>query len=277
MNDLWFVPVGVLVGVYGTLVGAGGGFILVPVLLHIYPDESPAIITATSLSIILVNAFSGTLAYARARRIAYKTGILFAVAAVPGAIAGTYLTNIVPRVVFSVLFGALLIVLAVYLAMNVAVKKWPNARADARTEGAVRKPVFERVVDREGHEYGLSFNIWIGVGMSLFIGLFSSLAGIGGGLIHVPVLANLLGFPLQIATATSHFILVFTALAGTLTHIAQGTMPWDLPLLLCLAVGVACGAQLGAFLSHRISTRWITISLAVALGFVGLRLIVVAL
>ena len=60
------------VGVFGTLVGAGGGFILTPVLLLVYPQSSPALITAISLIAVFFNAGSGSIAYARQRRIDYR-------------------------------------------------------------------------------------------------------------------------------------------------------------------------------------------------------------
>jgi hypothetical protein len=115
------------------------------------------------------------------------------------------------------------------------------------------------------------------MGLSLSIGLFSSLVGIGGGLIHVPLLIYVFGFPAHVATATSHFVLVFTALAGVAEHVLDGTFPRWLPRILLLAAGVIGGAQLGALLSRRVSGPWIVVGLAIALGLVGVRLIVTSL
>ena len=67
------VLLGFAVGAFGTLVGAGGGFILTPVLLVLYPHESPQTITAISLMAVFFNALSGTFAYARQRRIDYAS------------------------------------------------------------------------------------------------------------------------------------------------------------------------------------------------------------
>ena len=66
------------VGVFGTLVGAGGGFILTPILLLVYPQSTPALLTAISLIVVFFNAGSGSLAYARQRRIDYRSGGVFA-------------------------------------------------------------------------------------------------------------------------------------------------------------------------------------------------------
>jgi len=71
---LLLVALGFAVGAFGTLVGAGGGFILTPVLLLVYPDSTPALITAISLFVVFFNASSGTVAYGRQRRIDYRSG-----------------------------------------------------------------------------------------------------------------------------------------------------------------------------------------------------------
>jgi uncharacterized membrane protein YfcA len=112
--------------------------------------------------------------------------------------------------------------------------------------------------------------------LSLFVGYLSSLFGIGGGIIHVPLLTSLLDFPVHIATATSHFILAIMALAGTITHIVTGTFVQGVHRTIYLSIGVVIGAQLGARLSNRVRGVWIIRSLAIALGLVGVRLIVSA-
>ena len=80
-------------GSYGSLVGAGGGFLIVPLLLFLFPTESPAAIAATSLLAVLFSGLSATGAYARLKRIDYRMGLSLAVLTVPGAIAGVYLAG----------------------------------------------------------------------------------------------------------------------------------------------------------------------------------------
>ena len=69
LEYLWLIPLGFVVGAYGTLIGAGGGFLLVPVLLLLYPRETPETITSISLAVVFFNALSGSIAYARMKRI----------------------------------------------------------------------------------------------------------------------------------------------------------------------------------------------------------------
>jgi len=78
------LALGVLAGTYGTIVGAGGGFVIIPAFLLLYPDDSVASSPAISLAVVLFNATSGSAAYARLRRIDYRTGVAFALATIPG-------------------------------------------------------------------------------------------------------------------------------------------------------------------------------------------------
>ena len=75
---------GFAIGTYGTIIGLGGGFILVPVLLLLYPDYEPESVTAISLAVVCASTISGSIAYARQRRIDYVTGLIFAAASAPG-------------------------------------------------------------------------------------------------------------------------------------------------------------------------------------------------
>lgn len=86
---------GVAVGGFGTIVGSGGGFILTPVLLLLYPHDKPTTIMAISLTAVFFNAASGSAAYAHQRRIDYRSALAFASAGLPGSIAGALLVGAV--------------------------------------------------------------------------------------------------------------------------------------------------------------------------------------
>jgi hypothetical protein len=267
---LWLIPVGFVIGAFGTLIGAGGGFVLMPVLLVLYPQESPEIITSISLAVVFFNAFSGSWAYARMGRIDYKSGLLFAAAAVPGAILGALNTAYIPRRLFDGVFGLILVAVSVVLLVTKGPSKSP-------AEHARRGQVARTLIENDGTVHAYHVDLKRGVGLSFFVGYISSLLGIGGGIVHVPVLVNLLNFPVHIATATSHFILAIIALAGTIAHIASGSFTHGIRRTICLAIGVLVGAQVGALLSSRVHGKWIIRGLAIALGFVGIRILMMAL
>jgi len=270
---VWFIPLGFVIGAFGTLIGAGGGFVLMPILLLLYPDENPELLTAISLAVVFCNASSGSWAYARMRRIDYKSGLLFSTATIPGAILGALTTSYMPRRLFDMIFGLLMIAASVYIVLH--------AKGEERTgrseKDSTRRRLSSTVVDADGIRYAFSYNPVLGVVLSLLVGYLSSLLGIGGGIIHVPALVHLLNFPVHIATATSHFILAIMALAGTAVHVTTGVFSHGVRRTVCLAIGVLLGAQLGARLSNRVQGVWIIRALAIALGFVGIRIFATAL
>ena len=262
------IALGFGVGAYGTLIGAGGGFVLMPLLLLLYPHDSPELLTSISLAVVFFNTLSGSEAYAVMKRIDYKTGFLFAGATVPGAVLGALNTAYVPRHVFDTIFGVILLAAAVFIGFR---RNWAKAPQNGRPTS--RHRMSRHLVDAHGIVYDYSFNPFLGVGISLFVGYISSFLGIGGGIIHVPALSYLLNFPVHIATATSHFILAFMALTGTAVHILSGTFSHGVQRTVALAIGVLMGAQLGAHLSERIKGIWIIRSLSLALGLVALRIL----
>src|SRR5690349_25154318 len=97
LTYLWLLPLGLAIGTFGTLIGAGGGFILVPILLILYPNEDTELISSISLAVVFFNALSGSWAYGRMIRIDYKYGIIFSVATIAGAILGAISTASGPR------------------------------------------------------------------------------------------------------------------------------------------------------------------------------------
>ncbi|MHB8588489.1 MAG: sulfite exporter TauE/SafE family protein [Candidatus Dormibacteraceae bacterium] len=262
------VAVGVLVGAYGTLIGAGGGFVLVPLLLLLYPHKSPAQLTAVSLAVVLANASSGSLSYYRLRRADYKSGAWLAVATIPGAILGAIVVGTIPRGLFEVIMGVTLLVAGGFLALR------PKGRFPLLSNA--RFSVARTLMDSEGTIHRYRFNLGLAMAISVLVGFFSSLLGIGGGIIHVPVLATFFAFPEHIATATSHFVLIFTSGAGTATHLFKSDYAGTFGLTVSLAAGVLIGAPFGAALSRRVTGTWIIRLLAIALGFVGLRLLATA-
>lgn len=271
--ELLLIPLGAAVGMYGTLVGTGGGFVLMPALLIIYADEDPASITSISLAVVFFNALSGSAAYARLRRIDYRSGLAFAAASVPGAVGGAYAVHSVPRHVFEAAFGIALVAVALWLMIS------------AGRSAVVRQPLRGRFIVRrtipgaeEGQEYRYSYNILHGLAAAAVIGFLSSLLGIGGGVFHVPVMIDLLRFPVHVATATSQLVLMFMAGEASAIHIANGDMHGaNLLRALLLAAGAAPGAQLGARVSHRFHGSTISRLLAAALLCIGGRLLYVGI
>lgn len=254
MHFIFLTSAGFLVGTLGTLVGIGGGIFILPLLFLVY-HFSPQLAIGTSIAVVFFNTFSGAIAYAFQKRIQYGLGLRFALMTIPGAIIGSCLSRILSPLAFRIVFGALLILMAFYLFIKT--KKGGNGSASK--EAFLAKPSPGRLTA-----------VYM---LSLGVGVLSSFLGVGGGIIHIPVLIYILKMPVHLATATSHFILVFTSVTGAITHYWLGNI--EISFALALGLGAILGAQTGAIISKRIRTYWIIILLALVLALTGIRLLVI--
>jgi uncharacterized protein len=253
LGALALIGLGVLVGTYGTMIGAGGGFLLVPALLLLVPSLEPADVTAMSLAVVFFNAYAGTWTYARMGRIDYAAGTLFAVAGIPGALLGTFVVTLIPRGPFALVFSTLLLALSFYLVLRPLHRSWTPENSTGQTK-------------RQSASL-------LGALGSAYLGLLSSLLGIGGGILHVPFLVRALRFPPHVATATSHFVLMLVTLTGTIAHLVSGELHDVLLPTTLLALGVMLGAPIGATLSSFIRGSLLIRLLALALCAVAGRLL----
>ncbi|MFH0888812.1 MAG: sulfite exporter TauE/SafE family protein [Planctomycetota bacterium] len=242
---------GILTGFLGTLIGIGGGVFLIPFLLLVC-HLNPQFAIGTSLFVIVFNAFSGTLAYARYKRIQYSIGLLIIAYSIPGIILGAYISSFFNNRIFKIIFSVILILIAINLLIknNTSQKHKDNPFTPIKLNR--RKNI-----------------ILFFIGLSS--GFVAASLGIGGGVIHVPVLIYFLSMPVQLATATSQFILLNTALLSIIPHAIMNHI--DYPKGFLLGSGAFIGAQIGAYISSKISSRLIIIILGSMLIIVAIKLL----
>lgn len=248
------------VGLLGTLIGAGGGFLLVPILIFLMPNETADRLTAISMAVVFFNALSGSVAYFIMKKVDFSSGWRFALAAMPGALLGAVATQYISRVVFSIVLGLFLILMAVFLL-------WKSRKSQSQNDESIATSGFilpKKMVRR-------------GSILSTGVGFISSALGIGGGIVHVPAMIYLLGYPVHIATATSHFVLACTSLVAVGEHVYHGSYDGNIHTTILLAGGAIVGAQIGARFSKLIKGNAIVQCLGVALVFVGIRIVIKAI
>lgn len=252
MELLFLFIVGLGVGTFGTLVGIGGGLIMIPLfVLTMTPSTfatAPQAI-GTSLFVVFLNALSGTLAYIRQKKIFYDAAFRFALATIPGAFIGSYLADYFTGPSFNLTFGLFLIILSGIMYWKSSTKRATTTDFDKNT---------------------FVYNRTLGIIISAFVGFLSSILGIGGGVIHVPLMIYALGFPTHIATATSHAVLAISSFTGVISHYLLDHIVWQ-PAI-CIGGGAIIGAQIGAKLSSKTKPKVIVILLSIALFGLGLRL-----
>jgi uncharacterized membrane protein YfcA len=232
------------VGVLAAMVGVGGGIFIVPLLTLIYDFNTPEAI-GTSLAMIIFTSIFSTVSYSRQKRIDYKVGLMLSLITIPGAIVGALVANMINPAQLGLIFGIFLIFVALRMLITYNFGK-PKPRKTDRLW-------YRKIVDSSGTVFEYNSDLKKGSPLSFFGGFFSGLLGIGGGVVMVPIMHFLMDFPIHLAVATSMFIMIFTSLAGAATHFTLGNVHLEYMALLC--VGIIFGTQLGAYASKRISGK----------------------
>ena len=226
--------------------------ILIPIFIFIF-NFSPQNAVATSLVVVFFNAFSGTFAYIKQDKVFYKAGIPFALATIPGAFIGSYLTEYFTGESFRLAFGIFILIIATIMLFNT---NPPSSHLPF-------------------HKKTFNFNKKLGIAISTLVGFLSSIFGIGGGAIHVPLMIYALKFPTHIATATSHFVLTISSFIAVISHFLFGNIL--MAPALSIGFGAVIGAQIGAKISQKTKPKYIITLLALMLTLMGIRFIFTAI
>lgn len=256
---------------YGTLIGTGAGFMLMPMLLLLYPHHNPSELAAVSLGCILLSTVSGTAAYARMEQVDYKSALLFSATTLPASILGTMATAYVPRQCFEGVFALFILCLALFLIMRPKAVGRRMRKASGADSGPGAMHITKSV---NGILFDYEYDRTIGMAVFFALGFIVSFLGIGGGSLILPALIYFMDFPEFIAGGTTQLIVAVVCLAGTITHTGLGSIHvWGLNHLAAIGIGMLIGAQMGAFLSMKIKGGWIVRSLAAALAAAGIRMV----
>lgn len=225
------------------MVGLGGGFILVPIL-RLFLGFPPAYAAGTSLVLIVANSAGGAFTFLLQRRVHLKIGWLIAIGALPGGILGAIASvHISPRL-FDAILATLLVAVAVDMAWN----------AERRMAG---RPEHHRVREIKGMSYRGA------LGLGFAVGIFSSLFGLGGGILLVPAFLYFSELPAHAISATSQFAILLTSPVGLIAHIFQRDIVGR--DVLPLVAGGLLGGPIGARLSTRLKSPQLLIVVAIAL------------
>lgn len=253
--------ISVTAGLLGSLVGVGGGIIVVPALTLLMGVHD--IRTAIAASIVAVVATSSGAAsgYVRQRLTNMRLAMLLETATAAGAICGALLAAEVPARALYLLFGLVLIYTAWSMSRNPsqAAHTLPEDRWADRLK--LHTSYFDKALNKE-----ISYRVSrtpLGLAVSYAAGVLSGLLGIGGGVLKVPVMNLSMGVPLKVCTATSNFMIGVTAATGAAVYFMRGDVQ---PFIAApVAVGVLLGAKIGSRLLGHLHSRWIRIAFVIVL------------
>ncbi|WP_106498347.1 sulfite exporter TauE/SafE family protein [Lentibacillus sp. Marseille-P4043] len=271
-TGLCLLLIGLAAGTYGMMVGAGGGFILVPVLLLMF-NLSPQVAAGTGLAVVLINAVSGAYGYIKQQRINYQLGVNLTLGAIPGTFIGVWLTQVIPPQSFKWVFGFVLVALGIFLLVKRKPKTNPyNNLEDVSTSKVeIAADSSRALLQVESNQFlPRKSKMLLLLLIGILLGTVSSFFGIGGGWLMVPILIYILHESPHSATATSVFSLSIYSAVGVGIHLFHGNINWT--IVFWSGMGVLAGAQLGVYLSTKISNKLLIQMLSIVLIGVGIKM-----
>jgi len=286
---------GAAAGVFGSLLGLGGGILIVPLLalaLGLPLREAVAI----SLVAVIVTSSASAAVYLQRHVANLRLGMTLELFSAAGALIGGLIAFLIDERVLAGLFAALL----VWVAVSMARRRDPApAKADPApaTDDAAPGPEPEAIPSRDdlvpaspaitppvatltfaeelsGPGYHVR-RLPAGMAGSVFAGLNSALLGVGGGLVKVPVMHLVMGVPLRISTATSNLMMGITAVSSAVIYLLRGEI--DPFIAGPIALGVFAGATAGSRLAHRIDIRVLRWLFVVVLLYTAVQMAIKAL
>lgn len=232
---LYFI-ISLIASSIGSMFGIGGGVIIVPTLISVGISKELASVSS-SLTVFIMAALS-SYTYMKRKQGDIKTALVIIIGSIPGSYIGVYFNSRVSPEMFKILFSLLIILLLVLMMVK---NKLPSMNL-----GKVYKVIF-----------------------GLFIGILSGLFGIGGGPITIPVLLVFFALTQKVASATSTYVTLVTALISVLSNVATGNN--DLSLALFMIPGAIIGSKVGTFLNSKVSEKGITIIFNILLVYLLIR------
>ncbi len=261
------LAVSYLAGVLGSLVGVGGGIIVVPALTLLMGVSIQKAIAASIVSVIATSS-GAAVSYVMERITNMRLGMLLEIATVAGALTGACIAGWIGGRTLFLVFASVLAytVWSMLRRPRAATEPAPDALADGL---GLHGSYFDRSLGREV-SYRVS-RTRLGLAVSYAAGVASGLLGIGGGVLKVPVMNLAMGIPIKACTATSNFMIGVTAAASAAVYFMRGEV---LPFVAApVAVGVLLGARTGARMMSGVRSNLIRMAFIAVLAVSAVQML----
>jgi uncharacterized membrane protein YfcA/uncharacterized membrane protein len=259
----------VVAGLLGSLVGLGGGVLIVPLLTIGFGFPISFAIGASIISVIATSSGAAA-AYVRDHLTNLRVGMFLEVATTTGAICGAFLAALLAPGVLGIIFGVILLISVAPLVVKIG-EELPQGVTNDHLANALSL-ASSYPDQRLGRE--VSYQVTrtpFGLAMMYLAGLISGLLGIGSGTFKVIAMDTLMRLPLKVSTTTSNFMIGVTAAASAGIYFSRGDIP---PLLAApVALGILLGALLGARLLPHLSNKMLRIIFVPVLVVAALEMI----
>jgi uncharacterized membrane protein YfcA len=277
---------GAAAGLFGSLLGLGGGVLLVPLLTLVFGLDLREAVGVSLISVIVTSSAAAGV-YLERHVANLRLGMSLELFTAMGALVGGLLAFLVDERWLAVLFAALLVYVAITMlrAREPApddVARLPPEPDDDDSDRHIEPPLTgdlasfraAALAHLSGDTYAVR-HLGRGIAGSAGAGVLSALLGIGGGIVKVPLMHVGMGVPLRVATATSNLMIGITAAASAVIYLIRGEV--DPYVAGPIAIGVFVGASLGSRLAHRVELRVLKLLFVAVLLWTALQMLLKAL
>ena len=264
-----FFFVGILATSYGVLVGAGGGFIIGPTLMLFF-DFTPQSAVGTSILCVSIASLSGAISYLRLKIVDIRSTILFAIAAMPGAILAVIGLEKINSAIFNILFALILSLTGLYVYWSPSKSEKDNNSKKFENTKKTLWLTKREINSSSGEKFRYIFIEPIATSVNIIFGFISSFFGIGGGPLRTPTLVYFFNFPVKVATATSVATMSIYTLFGSFAHYLNGNV--EVSAVIPLGLGGIIGSQIGVIISKRLKGRLVMKLLSVAMIVIAISM-----
>ncbi len=274
---LLMVGGGALAGAFGSLLGLGGGVLLVPMLTLGFGLPLREAVGVSLISVIVTSSAAAGV-YLERHVANLRLGMTLELFTATGALVGGSIAFLLDEQLLSLLFGGLLLYVAATMA-RAGFRSAPEEVTETDLSGAdtvagaseETAPVPMTTLERlSGPGYRVR-RLGLGVVGATGAGVVSALLGIGGGIIKVPLMHLAMGVPFRVATATSNMMIGITAAASAVIYLIRGGI--DPYVAGPTAIGVFLGATVGSRLGHRVDLRYLRLLFVVVLVYLALQML----
>jgi len=258
---------GAIAGSLGALLGLGGGIFLVP-FLNLGLSFPITVAAAISLTTVIATSSSVSAGRAGKQLINMRLGMLLEVATAAGSLLGGVTAQLLAQTTLQKLFGVTSAIVAVIMLSRLQRR---NVILDPSVDPGILGGRFHEDESGGTVTYRVK-RLPVALVASFIAGNVSSLLGIGGGFIKVPVLNAWCGVPMRAAAATSAFMIGVTATAGAVIYYGRGQL---VPALAAAGVlGVQLGSWAGLRFGQRASAKWLKLMMAIVLFVIAVMMLV---
>ncbi|WND32642.1 sulfite exporter TauE/SafE family protein [Lactiplantibacillus plantarum] len=263
--------VGVIAGIFGAILGIGGGMIVTPILtLGLGLDIKYAI--GASIIAVIATSSGSTIAYLRDEMLNLRVAMFLEIATTVGAVLGAVLTGVLNATFLYFLFGALLVFTTYNMIRKLMSKngELPSVKDDKlATQLNLNGTYYDKALNKQV-DYQVE-NVPGGFSMMFGAGFASGLLGIGSGAFKVLAMDTIMQMPLKPSSATSNLMMGVTAAASAMVYFFNGSIKPGIAAP--LAIGIIVGALIGSRIMTRLKPRLIRMIFVPVMLYLGIQMI----